>query len=349
MRAEPARGETLTMAAAATAPDSPAWHAAPASDRAVSANGGDVDRADTQWTLTTAAQTVPSAWLPAALTFELRAPAPPPKSVNPWKRTADAGESIGRGCRPRRREDRRLLLTNGTSHRELVLTTRLSLECACAFTSSTRATCRSASPSSRRAGCSCWPRRRPPASAIPSIVDETLDAFDARQRRARRRRRHRHPHRQRAARLRGRPRARASAARTSSTAASTRRCIPDEAAELGGAHAVVRGDGDLVWGRGARRLRGRHAAAAVRGRPRRRRLVRAGALGPAAAGQATCGRRCRPCAAARSTARSARCGAPTARSRACAASTRSSARSSSCGGAASASSRSPTTTSIRSR
>ena len=43
--------------------------------------------------------------------------------------------------------------------------------------------------------------------------------------------------------------------------------------------------------------------------------VRAGAMGSAAARHATCGRRCRPCAAARSTARSARCGAPTARSR----------------------------------
>ena len=75
--------------------------------------------------------------------------------------------------------------------------------------------------------------------------------------------------------------------------------------------------------------------------------LRAGALGSAEARAATCGPRCRPCAAARSTARSARCGAPTARRRACARSTRCSPRSSSCAARASASSRSPTTTSIR--
>ena len=84
----------------------------------------------------------------------------------------------------------------------------------------------------------------PAAFGDPIIVDETLEPFDPDTRRARRRRRHRHPHRQRAARLRGRARWRASAAPTSSTAASTRRSIPDECHERGGAHAVVRGDGD---------------------------------------------------------------------------------------------------------
>ena len=39
-------------------------------------------------------------------------------------------------------------------------------------------TCRSAPPSSRRAGCSCWPRPRPSGSATPVIVDETLEQFD---------------------------------------------------------------------------------------------------------------------------------------------------------------------------
>ena len=58
----------------------------------------------------------------------------------------------------------------------------------------------------------------------------------------------------------------------------------------------------------------------LRRRTHRRRSVHSGALGPAAARTATCGRRCRPSAAARSTARSARCGAPTARSRGSAAS-----------------------------
>ena len=47
---------------------------------------------------------------------------------------------------------------------------------------------------------------------------------------------------------------RASAAPTSCSAASTRRSIPDEAHELGGAHAVVRGDGDIIWATRHRRL-----------------------------------------------------------------------------------------------
>ena len=64
---------------------------------------------------------------------------------------------------------------------------------------------------------------------------------------------------------------------------------------------------------------------------------------------ATCGRRCRRSGAARSTARSVPCGAPTDRSRGSAASTPSCRSSSSSGGWGSSSSRSPTTTSIRSR
>ena len=64
---------------------------------------------------------------------------------------------------------------------------------------------------------------------------------------------------------------------------------------------------------------------------------------------ATCGHRFRPCAAAPSTARSARCGGPTARSRGNRRSIRSSVKPWSCAGAASGSSRWPTTTSIRSR
>ena len=91
--------------------------------------------------------------------------------------------------------------------------------------------------------------------------------------------------------------------------------FPDEAHEHGGAHAVVKGDGDLVWptvvadcfaGTPAARLRRRTRSTAI-GSCRR--------AGICCRQDATCGRRCRPCAAARSTARSARSGAPTARSR----------------------------------
>ena len=42
---------------------------------------------------------------------------------------------------------------------------------------------------------------------------------------------------------------RARAGPTSSSAASTPRSIPTKRHELGGAHAVVKGDGDVVWGR----------------------------------------------------------------------------------------------------
>ena len=93
----------------------------------------------------------------------------------------------------------------------------------------------------------------------------------------------------------------------------------------------------------------RRAAADVRGRTRRRRSIRPGALGSAARRAGTCGARCRRFAAVRSIARSARSGARTGRSPASAASTASSPRSSSCAAAGSASWRLPTTTSIRSR
>ena len=124
---------------------------------------------------------------------------------------------------------------------------------------------------------------------------------------------------------------------------------PDEVREHGAAHAVVSGDGDLVWPNvladceaGSHRSPATTAAASRATRSRRRGGICCRPI-------ATCGARCRPCAAARSTARSARCGAPTARSRDSAASTTSSARSSSCGARGSASSCWPTTTSTRSR
>ena len=92
---------------------------------------------------------------------------------------------------------------------------------------------------------------------------------------------------------------------------------PDEALSRGGAHAVVKGDGDVVVAGRARRLPRPARCSRVYEGGRDRRPTsscrRAGICCPRAA---TCGPRCRPCAAARSTARSARSGAPTARSRA---------------------------------
>ena len=92
--------------------------------------------------------------------------------------------------------------------------------------------------------------------------------------------------------------------------------FPDEAREHGAAHAVVKGDGDLIWPKVARRLRRR----ARRSRSTTGGRIEGDAFLPARwdllPSDATCGPRCRRCAAARSTARSARCGGPTARSRA---------------------------------
>jgi len=81
--------------------------------------------------------------------------------------------------------------------------------------------------------------------------------------------------------------------------------FPDEAAEHGAAHAVVRGDGDVIWSRVVEDC--------FAGTPR--------GIYEGCRTDATCGRRCRPFAAAPSTVRSARCGERTARSRGSAAST----------------------------
>ncbi len=61
--------------------------------------------------------------------------------------------------------------------------------------------------------------------------------------------------------------------------------FPDEPFEHGGAHAVVKGDGDRVWPVVLERLQDRHAAARLRRRQDRRRIDAAGALGSAAARQ----------------------------------------------------------------
>ena len=102
---------------------------------------------------------------------------------------------------------------------------------------------------------------------------------------------------------------------SSSTAGSTRRCSPMSASN---------GARPTRWSAATATSSGRRAGGLRRGPPRRRYdggRVEGDAFLPArwdllSDRIATCGDRCRPSAAARSTARSARCGGPTARSRA---------------------------------
>ena len=114
---------------------------------------------------------------------------------------------------------------------------------------------------------------------------------------------------------------RASAARLSSTAAFTRRCFPTKRREHGarprGGHRRRRS----CLANRARRLRGRRAAARSTTADASRATSSCRRAGICCRPTATCGARCRPCAAARSTARSVRCGGPTDRSRGSAAST----------------------------
>ena len=137
----------------------------------------------------------------------------------------------------------------------------------------------------------------------------------------RRRRRHRHPHRQRAARLRDRP-AGARARRLGRVRRHPRHAVPGRGAR---ARRGARGRARATATSSGRRSSPTASPGTPQplydgGRVSGEQFV-LGALGSAARRAATCGRRCRPCAAARSTARSARCGAPTARSRGSAAST----------------------------
>ena len=90
---------------------------------------------------------------------------------------------------------------------------------------------------------------------------------------------------------------------------------PAEAHELGGAHAVVRGDGDVIWATVIDDCAAGHAAADLRSGTNRRRARSRPPGGISCRPTATCGDRSRPCAGARSIARSARCGAPMARRR----------------------------------
>ena len=90
---------------------------------------------------------------------------------------------------------------------------------------------------------------------------------------------------------------------------------PDEARDLGGAHAVVTGDGEAAWPVVLRDWVQGTGASALPGWPCRGRGISCPGVGTSCQKVATCGRRCRPFAAARSTARSARCGGPTASAR----------------------------------
>ena len=124
---------------------------------------------------------------------------------------------------------------------------------------------------------------------------------------------------------------------------------PDEALELGAAHAVVKGDGDIVWGQGPRR----HASTTARNRsmtaaasPVSNSFPRVGIWPPRQVhvGIGADGARLPEALLVLLGVADRRPGAAAARSR-----RSSSTRSSSCGASASASSRSPTTISIRSR
>ena len=116
-------------------------------------------------------------------------------------------------------------------------------------TSSTPAACHSGLPLSRPAGCSSSPAPRPPSFGSPTLVDETLEPARSQHYPARRCRRHRHPH----------PGTRCEVTRSAGIARERGAWVvfggvhaslyPDEAFELGSAHAVVRGDGDLAWAR----------------------------------------------------------------------------------------------------
>ena len=188
----------------------------------------------------------------------------------------------------------------------------------------------------------------PDAFGDPIIVDETLEPFDPTTVRARRRRRHRHSHRQRAARLRSRPRWRASAGATVVFGGIHATLYPEEPHELGGAHAVVKGDGDVVWAAVLDGLRRRHACSASttaggstanRFMPARWDLLPDGRYMWASVQTVRgCPKHCSFCSVWRTDGQK-----PRQRRRR----RRSSTRSSSCGATASASSRSPTTTSIR--
>ena len=89
---------------------------------------------------------------------------------------------------------------------------------------------------------------------------------------------------------------------------------PDEAHELGDAHAVVCGDGDSAWATVLEACaHGGQSESTRQGASRRLGCGRPG--GTSCREIAICGHRCRQFVAVRNTARSAPCGAPMVRSR----------------------------------
>ncbi len=112
------------------------------------------------------------------------------------------------------------------------------------------------SASSRRAGSMCSRPPRPPSYGDPDIVDETLEQLDPRR-----------SSRATSSASASTPATPCAATRSGALRASAGASVvfggihatlyPEEAHELGGAHAVVKGDGDVVWAAGAGRLRRR--------------------------------------------------------------------------------------------
>ena len=112
----------------------------------------------------------------------------------------------------------------------------------------------------------------------PMIVDETLERLDPDTIEAGDIVGIGIPHRQRAARLQIGTLARERGAQVVFGGIHAT-LFPEEAHKLGGAHAVVKGDGDLVWAKATRGLRRGRGAAGVRRRTRGARVAVAGAVG----------------------------------------------------------------------
>ena len=91
--------------------------------------------------------------------------------------------------------------------------------------------------------------------------------------------------------------------------------FPEEPFERGEAHCVVKGDGDLAWGKAVVDCLQGKLEKDIRRRPYRGLGVSGGTLGPDAQGQVHVGVGADDCAAARSIARSAACGGPMGSSR----------------------------------
>ena len=86
----------------------------------------------------------------------------------------------------------------------------------------------------------------PAQYGTPHLVDETLPQLNLDEVARRRRGRHQHSYRQCASRIRSRER-RAGSWRVCRLRRHPRVAVPDEARTHGGAHAVVKGDGELMW------------------------------------------------------------------------------------------------------